>query len=72
MMLLNTPYWENLRLENWGIPFMNDLLFLPDNDWAAGASEEECIAQEIISCYNCRFRRFVENGIVCTQKGGRK
>lgn len=63
---------------------MNDLLFLPDNDWAAGASvanscehfkedvEEECIAQEIISCYNCRFRRFVENGIVCTQKGGRK
>ncbi|WKY48725.1 hypothetical protein Q5O24_05255 [Eubacteriaceae bacterium ES3] len=59
---------------------MSDNLFLKTDEWATGAStalvckqfkedvEEEWVAEELVSCYNCRYRRFVKDGIVCTQK----
>lgn len=27
--------------------------------------EEEWVAQEQVSCYNCRYRRFTATGILC-------
>lgn len=27
--------------------------------------EEEWVAEEIVSCYNCRYRRFIGTGIQC-------
>ncbi|MBC3888132.1 hypothetical protein GH810_07405 [Acetobacterium paludosum] len=27
--------------------------------------EEEWVAEEVISCYNCRYRRFADSGIQC-------
>jgi len=47
------------------------------DDWAPAAQqatdcnvfcpdvEEEQIADERVSCYNCRYRRWVANGICC-------
>lgn len=60
---------------------MRDELFLGQTDWASGHAiasscpqffedvEEEWLAQEPVSCYNCRYRRFVKNGIICIGKG---
>ncbi len=53
-----------------------DLLFGPEN-WKEGHIlalgcmsfisdvEEEWIADDPISCYNCRYRRWLSNGIGC-------
>lgn len=27
--------------------------------------EEEWVSEEIVSCYNCRYRRFIGTGIQC-------
>ena len=31
--------------------------------------EEECVADEDVSCYNCRYRRWTRGSFVC-MKGG--
>lgn len=33
--------------------------------------EEECVADEEISCYNCRYRRWTDKSFIC-MKGGLK
>jgi hypothetical protein len=47
------------------------------SDWAGAAKEalhcvsfcedveEECVADEVRSCYNCRYRRWTENSFLC-------
>ncbi|MGA7827584.1 MAG: hypothetical protein WCA04_07995 [Geobacteraceae bacterium] len=32
--------------------------------------EEECVADEVRSCYNCRYRRWTENSFLCLQFSG--
>lgn len=56
---------------------MSDKNKLPVDDWQGGHEiaftcnefnpdvEEEWLAEETISCYNCRYRRFISNGIQC-------
>ncbi len=51
--------------------------------WAAAASaasacgafspdcEEECIAEEDVSCYNCRYRRWTRDSFVCMKERGK-
>jgi len=34
--------------------------------------EEECVADEIISCYNCRYRRWTQSGIQCMKPPEKK
>jgi len=47
------------------------------DDWSQGQTialacfqfrqdvEEEWVAEDIVSCYNCRYRRFIPAGIQC-------
>lgn len=56
---------------------MNEKRMLAVDDWPAGREiaigcndfsedvEEEWLAEESISCYNCRYRRFMDKGIQC-------
>ncbi|WP_035355348.1 hypothetical protein [Acetobacterium malicum] len=56
---------------------MSDQHQLPMEAWNQGQSialscpefkpdvEEEWLAEETVSCYNCRYRRFVGAGICC-------
>ncbi|MBR5619971.1 MAG: hypothetical protein IKW76_09570 [Clostridia bacterium] len=49
-------------------------------DWAAAAQaaencgafradcEEECVADDDVSCYNCRFRRWTRDSFVCMKE----
>ncbi len=30
--------------------------------------EEECVADEAVSCYNCRYRRWTRDGFVCMKE----
>ncbi len=32
--------------------------------------EEECVADEAQSCYNCRYRRWTKNSFVCMKGAG--
>lgn len=32
--------------------------------------EEECVAEEAVSCYNCRYRRWTRDSFIC-MKGER-
>jgi hypothetical protein len=32
--------------------------------------EEECVADEARSCYNCRYRRWTENSFLCLHFSG--
>jgi hypothetical protein len=53
------------------------------DDWAAAArqaasccafrpdAEDEQIADEPISCYNCRYRRWLADGVCCLAAGSR-
>lgn len=27
--------------------------------------EDECVAEEQVSCYNCRYRRWTQEGFIC-------
>lgn len=59
---------------------MTDKNKLPTDDWQRGHEiaincsefrqdvEEEWLAEEIISCYNCRYRRFIGSGIQCAKR----
>jgi hypothetical protein len=52
------------------------------NDWSGAANEvlqcgsfredveEECVADEVRSCYNCRYRRWTEDTFVCVHSSG--
>ena len=56
---------------------MNSKKTLPADAWERGQAialacaafeqdvEEEWVAQEPVSCYNCRYRRFTAAGILC-------
>lgn len=56
---------------------MNHTNDLPIDAWQAGHEialtcdefkedvEEEWLAEEKVSCYNCRYRRFIDSGIRC-------
>lgn len=56
---------------------MSEKKKLPVDDWQYGHAialncsqfkqdvEEEWLAEETVSCYNCRYRRFVGTGIQC-------
>ena len=56
---------------------MNSKKMLPSDAWERGHAialactafaqdvEEEWVAQEPVSCYNCRYRRFTAAGILC-------
>jgi len=56
---------------------MNSKKMLPAEAWERGHTialacpafvqdvEEEWVAQEPVSCYNCRYRRFTAAGILC-------
>jgi len=56
--------------------------FLDIDEWTTAAGlaadcnvfrsdvEEEQVADERISCYNCRYRRWVANGICCLAEQG--
>lgn len=56
---------------------MSDHIQLPMDAWKKAQSmalscpqfkpdvEEEWLAEETVSCYNCRYRRFVGSGIRC-------
>lgn len=58
---------------------MSDKNKLPADDWQGGHEialscsgfaqdvEEEWLAEEVISCYNCRYRRFIGAGIQCVK-----
>lgn len=58
---------------------MSDKEKLPADDWQHGHEialncsgfvqdvEEEWLADEVISCYNCRYRRFIGTGIRCVK-----
>jgi hypothetical protein len=51
-------------------------------DWAGAANEalqcvsfredveEECVADEVRSCYNCRYRRWTEDTFLCVHSSG--
>ena len=52
-------------------------------DWSAAASaasacgvfspdcEEECVAEEDVSCYNCRYRRWTRDSFMCMKEKGK-
>lgn len=54
-----------------------------NNDWAGAAREaeqcarfredveEELVADESRSCYNCRYRRWTESSFICINPGGK-
>ncbi|MBU4439328.1 MAG: hypothetical protein KJ779_07170 [Firmicutes bacterium] len=56
---------------------MNSAESLPVDNWILGHEiaskcpgfkqdvEAEWVAEEIVSCYNCRYRRFIGTGIQC-------
>ncbi|MDO9491286.1 hypothetical protein [Acetobacterium sp.] len=56
---------------------MSDQAQLPMDEWEHAQTmalscsefkqdvEEEWLAEETVSCYNCRYRRFVGSGIRC-------
>jgi len=69
--------FQSLKFANWAVISMNDPAQLAIDQWEKGHAialncsefkpdvEEEWLAEETISCYNCRYRRFVGSGIRC-------
>jgi len=61
MSQLPSPRSNILSLEDWGAAAKKAVgcsSFHPD-------VEEEQIADEAVSCYNCRYRRWAQKGILC-------